>query len=642
MTKKGKVFCKGETPTLTTEKKILKKQKLRNAEYYDFQKIQDDLYEQSIQGKIFQGLIEIIALEENIKLAYRNIKKNHGSHTAGVDNATIKDLAKWQDDRLIKHVRKKLQWYQPQAVRRVEIPKSSDPTKKRPLGIPTIMDRLIQQCILQVLEPICEAKFHDKSNGFRPNRSCETAIAQAEKNMQLSKLHYAIDIDIKGFFDNVNHGKLLKQMWTLGIRDKKLISIISAMLKAEVAGIGFPEKGTPQGGIISPLLSNIVLNELDWWISSQWETMPTHKEYAIYVDRRGAIGSGGKMRALKKSNLKECRLVRYADDFKIFCKTRKDAEKLFVATKSWLKERLGLDISPEKSKIVNLKKQYSEFLGFKLKVTEKGKHPNGEKRYVVKSHISDKALKNIHMNAKRRIHEMQKPPNRRVAYEVVQNYNTFVMGVHTYYALATHVSQDFGKIAFHIGKSLKARLKECLSKEKGTCSSLIQERYGKSKQLIYAYGFALIPIGYIKRRTPLSKKRGINRYTPEGRIEIHKKLEIINPHLLYYIMQNPVKGCSVEYNDNRLSLYCAQQGKCAIKGKILEIGKMHCHHKTPVHLGGKDNYGNLIFVTAEVHRLIHATDTLIIEHYMSLLKLTKSQMIKLNKLRKQAELQTVD
>ena len=115
------------------------------------------------------------------------------------------------------------------------------------------MDRLIQQCILQVLEPICEAKFFKRSNGFRPNHSAENAIAQAERMIQNVGCHYVIDIDIKSFFDNVNHGKLLKQMWTLGIRDKKLLSIISAMLKAEVAGIGFPEKGTPQGGIISPL-----------------------------------------------------------------------------------------------------------------------------------------------------------------------------------------------------------------------------------------------------------------------------------------------------------------------------------------------------------------------------------------------------
>lgn len=625
---------------MTAKNKIIKKQKLRNAEYYDFQGVQDKLYEQSKRGKIFIKLVEVITSEENIKLAYRNIKKNTGSYTAGVDNKTIKDLAKWQDDRLIEYVRKKFQWYIPQAVRRVEIPKSSDPTKKRPLGIPTIMDRLIQQCILQVLEPICEAKFHNKSNGFRPNRSCETAIAQAEKNMQLSKLHFVVDIDIKGFFDNVNHGKLLKQMWTMGIRDKKLISIISAMLKAEVAEIGFPEKGTPQGGIISPLLSNIVLNELDWWISSQWETMPTHYEYKTSVDKRGVASNGGQLWALKHSNLKECRFVRYADDFKIFCRTRQDAEKLFIATKKWLKERLRLDISPKKSKIVNLREHYSEFLGFKLKVREKGKYPNGEKRYVIHSHISDKALKKIHTQAKYYIHKMQKPDDRKNAYEVVQNYNAFVMGVHNYYCIATNVSQDFAKIAFPFSKSLKARLKENIS-NKGICSSLIKKRYGKSKQLMYVYGFALIPMGYVKHKAPLDKKRSVNKYTAEGRAEIHKKLEAINMDTLYQIMQNPVKQRSIEYNDNRLSLYCAQQGKCAITKQILKIGKMHCHHKIPVKNGGKDNYGNLIFLTEEVHILLHATDTTVIEHYMSILKLNHNQMIKLNKLRKQAGLEEI-
>ena len=256
---------------MATKKKALKKSKLRHAEYYDFQSVQDKLYADSIEGKQFVKLMDIIASPENIRLAYRNIKKNDGSLTAGTDGRTIKHLQKLSDEKLIALVQRKLSWYVPQSVRRVEIPKGNDPTKKRPLGIPTILDRLIQQCVLQIMEPICEAKFHEHSYGFRPNRSQEDAIAQVHKNMQLSHLHYVVDIDIKGFFDNVNHGKLLKQLWTLGIRDKKLLSILSAMLKAEVAGIGFPEKGTPQGGIISPLLSNVVLNELDWWLASQWE-----------------------------------------------------------------------------------------------------------------------------------------------------------------------------------------------------------------------------------------------------------------------------------------------------------------------------------------------------------------------------------
>ena len=134
--------------------KAQKKDKLRHAEYYDFQEIQDKLYADSSKGKVFKHLVEIIALPENIRLAYRNIKANHGSKTAGTDGRTIKDLENLPDEKLVALVQKKLGWYKPQSVLRVEIPKGSDPTKKRPLGIPTILDRLIQQCVLQVLEPV--------------------------------------------------------------------------------------------------------------------------------------------------------------------------------------------------------------------------------------------------------------------------------------------------------------------------------------------------------------------------------------------------------------------------------------------------------------------------------------------------------
>lgn len=170
------------------------------------------------------------------------MKRNKGSKTSGVDGKTIDDLKKWNDEKLIGHIQKSIEWYIPNKIRRVDIPKGNG--KTRPLGIPTIRDRLIQQCFLQVLEPILEAKFHERSNGFRPNRSAENAIAQAMTMIQQRGMYYVVDIDIKGFFDNVSHGKLLKQMWNLGIREKKLLSIISAMLRAEVAGIGYPEKGT--------------------------------------------------------------------------------------------------------------------------------------------------------------------------------------------------------------------------------------------------------------------------------------------------------------------------------------------------------------------------------------------------------------
>lgn len=621
---------------MANKKKPLKKQKIRNSEYYDMQIVFDELYAESAAKHQFHSLVELIKRPENIKLAYRNMRKNDGSRTAGVDGKTISDLNKWNENALVCHVQRKLDWYIPNAVRRVDIPK--DNGKTRPLGIPTIMDRLIQQCILQVLEPICEAKFFKRSNGFRPDHSAENAIAQAERMIQNVGCHYVIDIDIKSFFDNVNHGKLLKQMWALGIRDKKLLSIISAMLKAEVAGIGFPEKGTPQGGIISPLLSNIVLNELDWWIVSQWEEMPTQKNYVHRIYANGTPDKSNTIRALRTTKLKECYVVRYADDFKIFCKKRSDAVKLFEATKQWLLERLGLEISPEKSKIVNLKRHYSEFLGFKLKVRTKGKKPDGQLRYVVEAHIKDKALLKIREKSKGIIGQIRQTYDPGMEYRLIQKYNSYIMGIHNYYCIATHVNTDIHKIAFDVKKSLYNRLKHRLQKKGQITNRYILEKYGTSREVRYLNGHAIIPIAYVQHRVPMDKKNRVNKYTPEGRIEIHRNLADINMAVLYYLMNNPCGKQSVEYNDNRIALYVAQKGKCSVSGVELEANQVDCHHKKPVSLGGNDSYQNLIIVSDVVHILIHSSNERTIRKYLKVLNPNKIQLAKLNKLRVLAEM----
>ena len=622
---------------MANKKKPLKKQKIRNAEYYDMQTAFDKLYADSVSGRQFRNLVELIRRPENIMLAYRNLRKNSGSKTAGVDKKTISDLNKWSDKKLVNHVQQKLDWYVPNAVRRVEIPK--DNGKKRPLGIPTIMDRLIQQCILQVLEPICEAKFFKRSNGFRPTHSAENAIAQAERMIQNIGCYYVIDIDIHGFFDNVNHGKLLKQMWALGIRDKKLLSIISAMLKAEVAGIGFPEKGTPQGGIISPLLSNIVLNELDWWVASQWEEMPTKRNYVHRIYANGTPDKSNTIRALRSyTKLKECYLVRYADDFKIFCKKHSDAVKLFEATKQWLWERLGLEISPEKSKIVNVKRHYSEFLGFKLKVREKGKKPDGSKRYVIEAHVRDKALKKIRARSKEIIGQIRRTYDPKMEYRLIQKYNSYLIGIHNYYCIATHVNLDIHEIAFDVKKSLYNRLKHRLQRTGSISNRYIQEKYGKSREVRYLNGHAVVPVAYVQHRVPMDRKIRVNPYTPEGRTEIHKNLTGLNLAVMNHLMNTPAGQQSVEYNDNRIALYVAQKGKCAVSGIALDANQVDCHHKKPLSLGGDDSYQNLIIVSDAVHILIHSSSERTIKKYLNDLQLNSKQLAKLNNLRKLAEM----
>lgn len=586
-----------------------KKQALRNNEYYNTQALFDELYAKSQRGESFSHLMEWITSEQNILLAYRAIKKNKGSKTRGVNATTIVEMGEKRPEELVAYVRKRLRSFHPHAVRRVEIPKPDG--RMRPLGIPTMEDRIVQQCIKQVLEPICEAKFYKHSYGFRPNRSAHHAVARAMFLANIAKYRYVVDVDIKGFFDNVDHGKLLKQLWTLGIRDKQLLCILSKMLKAPIQGEGTPTKGVPQGGILSPLLANVVLNELDWWIASQWEEFPQLQRYRARQQYK------------RDGTLKQIFLVRYADDFKLFCKCRNDAVRIFAATKLWLKERLGLDISPEKSKIVNLKKGYSDFLGFKLKLRPKSG------KWVLKSHMADKAQKKCRETIRAAIGKIGREPNQ---WSVMQ-FNAVVLGLHEYYKIATNVYLDFDRIAFDVRKSLLCRTKSHRNKT-GLRSRAFQQFYGEfTGKIFYVAGLALFPINGVKTTPPMCFSQDICNYSEKGRAKIHELQKAISPVILQNLMEHPIQGQSTELNDNRISLYVAQRGKCAICKEPLLMGNMEVHHLIPKSSGGKDNYANLTLVTREVHKLIHATNPDIIQNYLEKLKHCKLDMTKLNKLR---------
>lgn len=616
--------------TLTDKtQKTKKKNKLRYNEYYGTQEIFDELYAKSKRNENFYKLYELIVAEENILLAYRTIKSNRGSTTKGSNPHTIKDIKKWTEEEIVTYVRKRLSNYSPQPVRRIFIPKHDG--KMRPLGIPTIEDRIIQQCIKQVLEPICEAKFYDYSYGFRPNRNAKHAIARCYHLMQRADLHYVVDVDIKSFFDNVNHGKLIKQIYSLGIRDKRVLSIISKMLKCEVVGEGRQEKGTPQGGILSPLLSNIVLNELDWWIDSQFYGLPTKHEYSCQLSH---------CRALKATNLKEMHIVRYADDFKIFCRDYKTACKAKIAVTKWLKERLMLDVNEEKSKIVNLKSNYSDFLGFKMKVHRKGiKHYNGndKKKYTIKSMVSNKAVQNLTRKIKRQIRLIQHAHDPQ--YELAK-FNQMIFGYHNYYDSASHVCKSFHKIEYNVLKYMKNRLKPLATKS-GTRNKVIEKYYGESKAIRNYCNYALIPISYVKTKPPMQFKTATCDYTEQGRKLVHDYLRMILSSRIAEMMRLMQRDESVEFNDNRISLYAAQQGQCAVTKRILKAFQFHCHHIIPRHLGGTDEYKNLVIVSIEVHRLIHATNQALIERLVRQYCITDEQIEKINKYRKMCKLENI-
>lgn len=554
---------------------------LRRNEYYAIQDKLDELYEKSKQGATFKELMPLIVSPQNIGLAYRRIKRNKGRNTPGSNKDTIEQLAEMGSDMLVEYVKKRLANYNPHPVRRVLIRK--DNGAERPLGIPTIEDRLIQQCILQVLEPICEAKFHKHSYGFRPNRNTSHAISRFRFLAFTVKLEYVVDIDIKGFFDNVDHAKLLKQMWSLGICDKNLICVISKLLKGPIVGEGRPQKGTPQGGILSPLLSNIVLNEFDWWISSQWATFPTGYLYKW---------DGDKCTALKKTELKEMYSVRYADDFKIFCRSKRDAELTMIAVEKWLKERLNLEISPEKSKITNLCKHYSEFLGFKLKLQER------EKQNVIISHMTDKAKKKVFIKLRKAIRDARGNEDK------ARILNSTIRGLHNYYCVATRISKDFWKINYLLLPTLK-HITRSNGKIGPPLSAFQRDRYADYHGRRYLVGKVVIdPIYAVTFTIPYGFKQETCNYTEVGRALIHKKRTHLSV-IFRYLAENPLKHESVELNDNRISRVSAQNGKCAVTKKQLTVDDMRVHKIYPK---GGDGYRNIDIVSFDIYKLIRCTN----------------------------------
>ena len=614
---------------------------IRTARYYDMQDTFEELYRISKEGKTEKDLYSLIQSPKNIKLAYRRIKGNSGSKTSGIDKRSIQHFKQMNEEEFVTYIQEKLENYQPSEVKRVYIPKSNG--KQRPLGIPTMEDRICQQCVRQVIEPICEAKFNKHSHGFRPLEGCESAIADVESRIQHCHYYWAISLDIKGFFDNVNHRRLRQCLWGIGIQDTRVLQILMKMVKADIkepnGEIVKAEKGTPQGGIISPLLANVYLHYLDQWLSDQWETFDTHmrKPPKKQHSKNGERNMGNEYKALRKAKLKEFTFVRYADDVVILCTSLQHAKKLKIAIQDFLAKDLKLELSEEKTKIVNLKKGHIKYLGFEIGTQLKGN------KYVIESHISKEAIDKTKGMLVDQIKRIQKPSPNKNRWALIYRYNSMVIGIHNYYKIASHATCDVSKIGHEIGIVLENRLHPT---REGHIEIKGQQAYSESKQVRYLEGRAILPIGYIpaerdkkgKRKTPkpMSRARKANIYTREGVKWVGQHMNVSVVTIQKYMLEHPVVNRSSEYNDNRISLVSGQKGIDIITGKPLIEDQIACHHVKPLRQGGDDSYENLILVDEKVHKLIHMREEEKITGYVRELEMDKKQLKKLNKYRKMA------
>jgi len=287
------------------------------------------LEQNRVRGGKWHSLIDKVYKTGNLLSAYRKVAANKGA--PGVDHVTIEDFTA----DLIRHIHKlethlREGTYQPQRIRRVNIPKPGT-NETRPLGIPTVRDRVAQGALRHVLEPILERQFAEHSYGFRPNRGCKDALRRVDLLVKQG-YRYTVDVDLKSYFDTIPHDRLLDELRKY-VADNRVLDLVSKFLKAEILDgkeHWEPKSGAPQGAVLSPMLSNLYLNDLDHLMSAAGVEM-----------------------------------TRYADDLVIQCKTLAEAESALARVVAWTSER-GLALHPTKTKIVDVEVDGFEFLGYRF------------------------------------------------------------------------------------------------------------------------------------------------------------------------------------------------------------------------------------------------------------------------------------
>jgi len=366
-------------------------------------KYQRGIYQKAKQEKDFRfyRLYDKIYLPYFLREAWKHVKSNGGA--AGIDKMEIADIEKQGEERFLKEIEAELKnkTYRPQGVRRVWIEKANG--KKRPLGIPTVKDRVVQQSCKMVIEPIFEADFSENSFGFRPNKSAQEAIKAIKTNVTAGRTDI-YDADLSSYFDTIPHDKLMKALEER-ISDHNVLRIIKSWLKApihengKISGGKSTKTGTPQGGVISPLLANIYLNLLD-----------------RNVERQGSI--------FDKAGIK---IVRYADDFVLMGKEITEEAKAKIKQ---ILEKLGLTINEDKTRHLKAtNKGGFDFIGFNIRY-DKSQYNKGQKYWNI--HPSKQSEKKF----RAKIKEFLSTKLARPIQEVIKGLNEKIQGHYNYYFIS--------------------------------------------------------------------------------------------------------------------------------------------------------------------------------------------------------------
>ena len=586
----------------------------------------DFLYEKSKEGIAFTGLVEAMVNEVTIVTAIHNIKSNKGSKTAGVDQAKMDKYLQMPREELIALIRDSFSNYRPKPARRVYIPKKNG--KLRPLGIPTVLDRIIQECVRIIIEPICEAKFYPHSYGFRPYRAQKHAIRDIVNVINSATRSpdqpvWAVEGDIKGCFDNINHRILLKKIWRIGIHDKRVIKMIQQMLKAgyiEESLMNDTEVGTMQGGILSPLLSNVYLNDFDWFVGRMY--MEPHRKCKHKCNDT---------RRLKWSGVTPKYNYRFADDWVILTSTEQEAYRLKRMLTKYFKAKMKLELSQEKTFVTDLRTEGIHFLGFVVKAERKRKTPDPKtwtENLVGKPLPDMERLKEKIRKIADEVREIKKMTERSVQAAQIQRVNSMIIGV-AQYLQPSICSHAFHAIDRRINNTALAVWKKTFPKHyneyqvplKELCNLPHRHEGYKSKTFAVPiegewFGITMAFITHCKYESKPYDQR-MTPYTEEGR-RIYssyrsrsKPLPCDRPSVnTARDIQLSVYAKTVfnfEYFMNREYAYNRDKGKCKCCKKPLFLDdKKFCYHiRKGLPLEKVNKVQNLIWLCNDCYRMVN-------------------------------------
>ena len=573
---------------------------INNIYYVDMEKRFNDFKNGTIDMRVLHPMVYD---ENNVALAVRQLNKSPGKMALGQDGTNIETLENYSVMELAEIVKDRLFSKKMDYVRRTYIPKGNKKNgKMRPLGICSIWDKLVEKCIQLVIEPYCETKFVPSSFGFREQVSTHNAMAKVKNQCQT--MPYVLSIDLADYFGTIDPNITYRELWHIGIKDQIILNYIYRFIKKgyyeDSCKVEDP-KGSPQGSILGPLISNVYLHRFDVWLRDQgdcWHDESVAKFHNIDHRRRN----------LERTNLKIGIHVRYADDILVLCKDKNDAELFRHSITKYLTKNMRLVINEEKTKIYDLTREKMKYLGYDFyvfrlnteKVSKKG-------RFQVSNSLPSAKADEIAEKCRVLLRAIRKKP----CFETFHDWNTYVVGLHNYYRGMTHFHRDFHAIGWRIKKlfyhTMEKRAK--FTKEQACKDNFLNGKYSSwGKKGYYCYHeYPIVGIGWANWDKTLieATKCTVLRKNPYN-YGADKHKPGVTMDMIDYLVNTSRYIKNSKLAMFRVSKYSSVKGISYLSGEFVPVGEYHCHHIKPVKKGGSHDFVNLCVLSETEHTILHS------------------------------------